>query len=472
MKRNKNHDWTRVLQERLQDARLPLEDDFASFAGNCRRAESSRWAAAGTNRVAWWPWALAGVAAAAVAVFFLLRPVPPREPERLVQPQPVLPDAPSVLPDSSAVVPVAPPVIPVAPPVIPDRIGDRSSVLADSSPSWPLGGPAAARRWQQDTSLVAGIPAGQEKTEEATEEQKIPGQAGNDGKERAGNDRRDQARDDGKDQAGNDGIGDSSVSLAELAVKDLPEEPDRVRRATRKPRLTLLVQASSAGRSFPAGRTLPETYDYNGQNIASSDFSWNEVRTKMTEITDYAAYNSYNATGSALGSNNGTQHIHVVQVMAEQTVVRSVPQAPALPVSFGLNGELAFGRRWSLLSGLEYSQRAGYRMYGENPQALTLHYLGVPLETRFHFLPDKRFRLYLGTGLKAEKCFLATGGEPLRDPFLFSWNLQAGADFRIVPGLRVYLAPVVSQYLNRSAYDNRWDRAPQVSLRAGLSFDL
>ena len=51
-------------------------------------------------------------------------------------------------------------------------------------------------------------------------------------------------------------------------------------------------------------------------------------------------------------------------------------------------------------------------------------------------------------------------------------GLQAGADFRLVPGVRIYLAPVVSQYLNRSAYANGWDEKPQFSLRAGLSFDL
>ena len=40
MKRIKNQDWTRVLQERLQDAALPLETDFASLES--RRTESSR----------------------------------------------------------------------------------------------------------------------------------------------------------------------------------------------------------------------------------------------------------------------------------------------------------------------------------------------------------------------------------------------------------------------------------------------
>jgi hypothetical protein len=111
-------------------------------------------------------------------------------------------------------------------------------------------------------------------------------------------------------------------------------------------------------------------------------------------------------------------------------------------------------------------------VYDNAPQSLTLHYLGIPLETHYIFWPDGRFRVYLGAGAKVEKCFLATGGEPLKDPFLFSLNVQAGADVRLFPGIRLYLSPVFSGYLTRSAYVNSWDSKPQFSLRAGLSFDL
>jgi hypothetical protein len=106
------------------------------------------------------------------------------------------------------------------------------------------------------------------------------------------------------------------------------------------------------------------------------------------------------------------------------------------------------------------------------PQSLTLHYLGIPLEAHYVFWPECRFRVYLGVGVKAEKSFLVTGGEPLKDPFLFSVNAQAGADVRIFPGIRLYFSPVFSGYLTHSAYANTWDSRPQISLRAGLSFDL
>ena len=208
--------------------------------------------------------------------------------------------------------------------------------------------------------------------------------------------------------------------------------------------------------------------------------AWSENRTEISYQPGYHIYSdaipqTYNGQGiPGINSsvNPGDKAVRLMEVVDSKTVIHDVAPAPALPVSFGLSGELALDKRWSLLAGLEYTQRAGYRMNGTIPQALTLHYLGIPLETRFHFLPDRRFRLYLGGGLKAEKCILAKGGEPLKDPVLFSGNLQAGADFRLVPGVRIYLAPVVSQYLNRSAYANGWDVKPQFSVRAGLSFDI
>ena len=61
---------------------------------------------------------------------------------------------------------------------------------------------------------------------------------------------------------------------------------------------------------------------------------------------------------------------------------------------------------------------------------------------------------------------------PLRDPVLWSWNLLAGGDLRVLPGVRIYLSPALTRYLNHSAYAVSWDERSNFSLRAGLSFDL
>ena len=431
MRRNKEQDWTRVLQERLQDAALPLENDFAAFSGVGGQLAA--------RRTVWWPWALAG-AAAALAAVLLLRPAPEG-----VKP---VPGGESLIAQNAET---------VAP--VENDAGGSAGVggLAPrgqkkrprSAAEMPPGGQPAASPKQDPEPPAAGVPAVE-----------ISDLVGNDSEGRI--------RDDSR--AGEDSrTADSGpvTSLGELAQAGLPEEPDASGRAARRPRLTLHLQASSGGTSGSGGW---------GQKPMA--LAWSENRKEISYQPGHPIYSdalpqhSYGQGIPGINDPGNTGDVRLVEVVNSQTVVHTVAPAPAFPVSFGLSGELALGRRWSLLSGLEYTQRAGYRMNGGIPQALTLHYLGVPLETRFHFLPEQRFRLYLGAGLKAEKCLWTKGGEPLRDPVLVSWNLQAGADFRLVPGVRIYLAPVVSQYLNRSAYANGWDEKPQFSLRAGLSFDL
>ena len=443
MRRNKEQDWIRVLQERLQDAALPLENDFAAFSGVSGQPAA--------RRTVWWPWALAG-AAAALAAVLLLRPAPEGV-------NPVQGGEPLIAQNDIAVPSETTQLEEVT------HSGKHFRSEARTIPSAPQG---QARRRPQDMEPeppAAGVPA-----------EEIPDQVGNDSK--VGKDR--EIANDGRTEKEGRILDDSRTvedsrtadsgpvtSLGELAQAGLPEEPDESKRAARRPRLTLHLQASSGGTSGSGGW---------GQKPMA--LAWSENRTEIHHQPGHPIYSdnvpqhSYGQGIPGINSSGNTGDVCLVEVINSQTVYHTVSPAPAFPVSFGLSGELALGRRWSLLSGLEYTQRAGYRMNGGIPQALTLHYLGVPLETRFHFLPEQRFRLYLGAGLKAEKCLWTKGGEPLKDPVLFSWNLQAGADFRLVPGVRLYLAPVVSQYLNRSAYANGWDEKPQFSLRAGLSFDL
>jgi len=162
-----------------------------------------------------------------------------------------------------------------------------------------------------------------------------------------------------------------------------------------------------------------------------------------------------------------------------QTIPNSNPSADTgieeLPLSFGVSAAVPLSACWALSAGLEYARRPGRipSLPGNvSVQRVSLHYLGIPVELQYYFNPEQRLRFYLGSGLKVEKCIAVSGAQPLPDPFLFSLNLQAGADLRVLPGVRLYLAPSLTRYLNRSAYSVSWDNAPLLGLRAGLSFDL
>ena len=200
--------------------------------------------------------------------------------------------------------------------------------------------------------------------------------------------------------------------------------------------------------------------------------------------SQYGTTYNGSGTGTGIGSGTGSGTIPGSDVIQQNpgqpqpsALFNNVPQrTPAFPISVGVSAVLPLSPHWSLAAGLDYSQRSGVATVRQEDavtsSTVTLHYLGLPVDAHFYFNPDSRLRIYLGAGLKAEKCIHVAGSEPLRDPVLFSGNLQAGADLRILPGIRLYLAPAYTLYFNRSAYSATWIDRPQFSLRAGLTFDL
>ena len=441
MKRNKNQDWTRVLQERLQDAQLSAPDDFGSWAGQESPAFPARSPKIRGDRpeksgrswpVAWWPWALGSVA----VLLFL------RTPDHHTRLNPTIPpivtESPAPIPAESTPAPAAPVAIPATPPVIPI------------------------------TSVV--IPAEEpESPEPAIAQKEIPGQARND----------EPTVRNGGAPVQNDGAAPAVDPATPIVIPaeepespGLPLEPETPARRHR-PRLSLRVHAASVSSVNTASAIgVP----YNGTTQFSDavtdqnapEFYFGNVADGGLASSSKENGQLFPAKGQAYGNNLSYFN------NSNSNIINPVPvsRAPTIPISFGVSAELSLSRHWSLLAGLDYTQRSGYHVLDNTPQSLTLHYLGIPLEAHYVFWPECRFRVYLGVGVKAEKSFLVTGGEPLKDPFLFSVNAQAGADVRIFPGIRLYFSPVFSGYLTHSAYTNTWDSRPQISLRAGLSFDL
>ncbi|MBR5724212.1 MAG: PorT family protein [Bacteroidales bacterium] len=410
---------------------------------------------------------MAGVAAVVAAVL-LLRPVSRQEPDRLVQQT----ENPSMSTSShSGLDPEsqepADGVFQTGSPKNCDFwgaetggpelfFGSRKTNSGSANPS--AGQEESARRLPQDSVSVAvadsaSVTPGLPRSLLAEESREIPDQAGDD-KKAVGDDRKVD--------------GDEVRPLSELALADLPEEPERGRR-TWSGRVALRVQAATAGRSLSGdavSMNVPQTTEM-GRWIACEDISG----VTQDSFKYVGSSDSYVNNGELSGQQT-IKWIYVREVAGTTNNLVLVPKAPAVPVALGVSLSLPLARSWSLSAGLDYAQRDGYRLYGDMPQSLTLHYLGVPVDLHYYFNPDSRWRFYLGAGLHAAKCIYASGGQPLKDPILFSGNLSAGTDFRIFPGVRVYLAPALTAPFNRSAYVNTWDDRPAFQLRAGLSFDL
>ena len=406
MKKIKENDWTRILQDRLQGARLPLEDDVFPALSGVGGDGGARTTPAGV----WWPWALAG-AAAAVAAVLLLRPVvkPAQEPVRLVQQtEPV-----EILPPPGPEVPTT------------RNAGNFSSSAGSTGETST---PAAA---MPDTTAF---------TPDLTRSLPVE-----------------------NDVSAPDTIRPRRATppLSELVLADLGGGPEETGRPGRKPagRASLRVQAATSGTSFSGGSggtTLPVATLEPGR--------WIEV-SNSAFATNIISDDSPVPPGES-------QWVYVRDAPGTGIELVLVQEAPVIPVSFGVSLSLLLTRSWTLSAGIDYMQRDGYRLYGNTPQSLTLHYLGVPVDLQYYVNPSDCWRFYLGAGVHAAKCIYATGGEPLRDPVLFSGNVTAGTDFRLFPGVRFYLAPALSGHFNRSAYINSWDDKLQFQLRAGLSFEL
>lgn len=462
MKRIKEQDWTRVLQERLQDARLPLEDGWveggvvsSSFAGGSRAC----------RRTTFWPWALAGVAAAAVAAFFLLRPAanPAQTPDRLAQetqtssqnagqaePVVLLPQSDRSRPADGVTEERQP--SPRTRPTVPDGAGKRAQANAHPAHRLPQEDPSTKTAQNEDGGAKNEVPS----TKQA---QFVDGEENNEGLST-------------KIAQNVDGNSEGPT-LAEL--EEIPEEPVRPRRKLAG-RVSLRVQAATAGTSFSGGVNpkMPTSQLAFGKGkwVVADDYdaavSYLSNNYYMSNIGNAAV----NGDGLNQPNSPNVEWLYVQVANEHEMSVMSVPKAPALPVTFGVSLSLPLSRSWVLSAGLDYMQRDGYRLYGDTPQSLTLHYLGIPVDAQYYFNPESRWRFYLGAGVHAAKCIAATGGQPLRDPVLFSGNVMAGTDIRLFPGVRFYLTPVLSAPFNRSAYVNSWDDKLQFQLRVGLSFDL
>ena len=430
MKRIKEKDWTSLLQERLKDAQLPLKDNWAAETG---LATESRTAGP------WWPWALAGVAAAAVAAVLLLRPARQPEPDRLAQ----VPEIPAVVDAEPAEAAVLPPQVEQSRPT-----GEATSVRRPA-----VSGRPPVTQMPKDTIPVvladtASVPSALPRD--------LLVEGGGENPEPAGE------------------IIPEAAPLSELALADLSdlrEEQNPSRR--RAGRVSLRVQASAGGAVQSSTPTTVQVFQWvdNGyQKVYAND--------GKAFISDFA---TVGYSGNIVSGNTGpgdavpgnADNWFLVKLPdTQEAVLVPVEEKAVFPLTVGVSAAIPLSRHWALTAGLDYAQRAGARVLGNAPQTLTLHYLGIPVDLHYYFNPESRFRFYLGAGAHAAKCIYATGGEPLADPVLFSGNLMAGADYRLAPGVRAYLAPAVSSYFNKSAYVAKWDDKLQFQLSVGLSFEL
>ena len=146
-----------------------------------------------------------------------------------------------------------------------------------------------------------------------------------------------------------------------------------------------------------------------------------------------------------------------------------------LPLTLGLSVRLDLSPRFGVESGLEYTylHSVGESVSGRLDQRL--HFIGIPLRADTRLWTGKGFDLYMGAGVKMEKCVSAVLGRIACEEPRLQWSAEAfgGIQYRLGDRTHLYFQPALSYYFTKTDLPTcRTEHPLSVSLHAGLRFDL
>ena len=165
-----------------------------------------------------------------------------------------------------------------------------------------------------------------------------------------------------------------------------------------------------------------------------------------------------------------------------------------LPLSFALTVQTDLTSHWALETGVEYSylhsreKMEEYQEHRTSSLALPehaliymdeldqrVHFVGIPLRMTYRAWSPGRWDIYVGAGIKGEKCVKAQlGTVEYKEPHL-QWSAEAfgGIQFRFLPRTHLYLQSALSWYFTKTdLITYRTENPLGLSLHAGLRFDL
>jgi hypothetical protein len=163
------------------------------------------------------------------------------------------------------------------------------------------------------------------------------------------------------------------------------------------------------------------------------------------------------------------------------------------PITFGLTLRYNLNERWSVASGLTYSQLSSELHSGSGnyyyDDRQTLHYIGLPLNIAYTFWQSPKLSAYLSTGGLVEKNVagrltsnyyiddqleITTRENISTNQLQWSVNTAIGLGYRISNNIGLYAEPGISWYFkNSSELETIYKENPlHFNLRLGLRFTL
>lgn len=257
--------------------------------------------------------------------------------------------------------------------------------------------------------------------------------------------------------------GDISSKTAQNEDKSPGEIPgqagddnQRVRKAPRKaerPRIAVGLRAGTG----PAGRT-------------------SDVALQSAPFIAALAYLNANGTSISPGVKSNASNTLPFVLAANTLYPEAVNHyTHDLPLTLGLSVRLDLSPRIGVESGLEYAYLHSVEESVAGRLDQRLHFIGIPLRADVSLWKWQRFGLYLGMGVKMEKCVSATLGRLSCEEPRLQWSAEAfgGIQYRIGSLAQLYFQPELSYYFTRTdLVTYRTEHPLGVSLHVGLRFDL
>ncbi|MBR2065196.1 MAG: sigma-70 family RNA polymerase sigma factor [Bacteroidales bacterium] len=146
-----------------------------------------------------------------------------------------------------------------------------------------------------------------------------------------------------------------------------------------------------------------------------------------------------------------------------------------LPVTFGLSARMNMNNRMGMESGIEYTWLHSNVDTSVGRLEQNLHFIGIPLRLDTRICSWNGLDMYLGAGIKAEKCINASLGKVSCEERRLQWSADAfaGAQYRISNRSHLYFQPELSYYFTKTdLITYRTENPLTFSLNIGLRFDL
>ena len=141
------------------------------------------------------------------------------------------------------------------------------------------------------------------------------------------------------------------------------------------------------------------------------------------------------------------------------------------PMRIGASVQYKLGERLSLLSGISYTylrtEFSVTRSMFTSSSDQHLHYLGIPLGLSWKLWSTNHFQLYLSGSAKVDKCIN-------EQPWQFSVEGAAGAEYALSPHFGLYLEPSIGYYFDDgTSFEHYYKEHPCApSIEFGLRLHL